>query len=468
MARQVAIAADGIHHRLFRSLLTLVVVILAVAFLTNVLVEHDIARACKHGVRALAVEQRALANLAAFVDAELAPRELARRLAELPADAWMLPTLAGWMQRPPAALATLREEGESLLRDEAWFNALPPGHRRLLAGKATREEAFTRLATPEGRKQFEQAAHAIPLKLPAGLTEFAERRDEFLARLDTAAGDLSRARLALAATLDGMPFSDWLATTPSDTAEAALRDAGLVLPPAHLTALQTRARERSEERRLIELLRTPALAAAWKDAFGGLLEQQAALATLVADNARARWLRSQATTLNLPLDATLVAAAHRLTTARVVIETDERLTTVYGTREGLGGGMFWLVLVSFLVCAAGITNAMLISVIERFREIATMKCLGALNGFIARLFLLEAAFLGLVGGLFGVLLGLVIGIGRMAVSYGHWVGRFFPWADLASGALIALLCGLALTTLSALYPAFSAARMLPMEAMRIE
>ena len=130
--------------------------------------------------------------------------------------------------------------------------------------------------------------------------------------------------------------------------------------------------------------------------------------------------------------------------------------------------MFWLLVVSFLVCVAGITNAMLISVIERFREIATMKCLGALNGFIARLFLLEAAFLGLVGGLLGVVLGGAIGIGRMAAGYGQWVARFFPAADLAAGAGIAVACGLALTTLSALYPAFSAARMLPMEAMRVE
>jgi ABC-type lipoprotein release transport system permease subunit len=97
-----------------------------------------------------------------------------------------------------------------------------------------------------------------------------------------------------------------------------------------------------------------------------------------------------------------------------------------------------------------------------------MKCLGALDGFIARLFLMEAALLGIVGGIVGVLLGCLIGIARMFASYGHWVSRFFPVADLASDAAIAVTCGLALTTLSALYPAFSAARMLPMEAMRVE
>jgi ABC-type antimicrobial peptide transport system permease subunit len=140
----------------------------------------------------------------------------------------------------------------------------------------------------------------------------------------------------------------------------------------------------------------------------------------------------------------------------------------YGDRPGLSANMFWLLVVSFMVCMAGITNAMLLSVIERFREIATMKCLGALDGFIAKLFLMEAAFLGLVGGLFGVLLGAAIGVARMAVAYGDWVGRFFPWSSLMVTAGIAVACGLVLTTLSALYPAWSAARMPPIEAMRVE
>ena len=111
---------------------------------------------------------------------------------------------------------------------------------------------------------------------------------------------------------------------------------------------------------------------------------------------------------------------------------------------------------------------MLVSVLERFREIATMKCLGAMDGFIARLFLLEAAFLGLVGGVLGVLLGGVIGVVRMSAAYGEWVWRFFPWAELFGTAGTAIVCGLGLATLSALYPAFAAARMPPMEAMRVE
>ena len=47
----------------------------------------------------------------------------------------------------------------------------------------------------------------------------------------------------------------------------------------------------------------------------------------------------------------------------------------------------WLVVMSLLVSAVGITNSMLMSVTERYKEIGTMKCLGALDSFIVKLFL---------------------------------------------------------------------------------
>ena len=60
---------------------------------------------------------------------------------------------------------------------------------------------------------------------------------------------------------------------------------------------------------------------------------------------------------------------------------------------------------ALLVCTVGITNSMLMSVSERFREIGTMKCLGALNSLIVRLFLIEALFMGFVASFAGWVLG---------------------------------------------------------------
>jgi ABC-type lipoprotein release transport system permease subunit len=56
----------------------------------------------------------------------------------------------------------------------------------------------------------------------------------------------------------------------------------------------------------------------------------------------------------------------------------------------------WLVIMSLLVCAVGITNSMLMAVTERFREIGTMKCLGALDLFVVELFLLESGLMGVI------------------------------------------------------------------------
>ena len=73
----------------------------------------------------------------------------------------------------------------------------------------------------------------------------------------------------------------------------------------------------------------------------------------------------------------------------------------------------WLVSIGLLVAVIGITNAMLMSVTERFREIGTMKCLGALDRFIVEILLFESAFLGLIGSCIGCVVGtLAPGSGR--------------------------------------------------------
>jgi len=65
----------------------------------------------------------------------------------------------------------------------------------------------------------------------------------------------------------------------------------------------------------------------------------------------------------------------------------------------------WLVTMSLIVCTVGIANSMLMSVTERFKEIGTMKCLGALDAFIVKLFLLEACFLGIIASFIGFAIG---------------------------------------------------------------
>jgi hypothetical protein len=129
----------------------------------------------------------------------------------------------------------------------------------------------------------------------------------------------------------------------------------------------------------------------------------------------------------------------------------------------------FIVVVSLLVTVIGISNAMLMSVTERFRDIGTMKCLGALSSFVRTIFLLEASFMGAVGGAFGVLLGFVFAVGSYLLPYGldlALVALGQHPGQLALAAVGSLVAGIALSVVAALYPATLAARMVPADALR--
>jgi len=128
----------------------------------------------------------------------------------------------------------------------------------------------------------------------------------------------------------------------------------------------------------------------------------------------------------------------------------------------------WLVILSLLVCVVGIVNAQLMAVTERFREIGTMKCLGALDRFILRLFMLEAGMQGLAGAGIGALVGAVFSLLNGWLRFGTVALATLSWANLAGSVGIAMAVGCLLSLLGVLYPALVAARMQPVEAMRAE
>lgn len=138
------------------------------------------------------------------------------------------------------------------------------------------------------------------------------------------------------------------------------------------------------------------------------------------------------------------------------------------SETGLSAKEKWLVVLSLLVCVVGIVNAMLMSVAERVREIGTMKCLGALDGFIIKLFLLESSFQGICGTIFGIILGFVLTFIRSLIAYRLYAIIYFPWVGIIESALLSLAIGTILSVFAAIWPAYSAARMQPVDAMRVE
>jgi putative ABC transport system permease protein len=116
----------------------------------------------------------------------------------------------------------------------------------------------------------------------------------------------------------------------------------------------------------------------------------------------------------------------------------------------------WMTGLSLLMSLVGVTNAMLMSVAERYREIGTFKCLGASDSFIVGVFLTEAVILGAVGSAVGGLLG----------SYG--AAMLFGQRVSMDTVLIAMGIGMLMTILAAIVPAFQAARMPAAAALRTE
>ncbi len=128
---------------------------------------------------------------------------------------------------------------------------------------------------------------------------------------------------------------------------------------------------------------------------------------------------------------------------------DESLTTL---TLGLGA-------VALLVGAVGIANVMVISVLERRREIGVRRALGATRTAIASQFLSESVLLSALGGLTGAFLGVAV----TAVFAGEqgWT-VVVPWTPVVAG----LGCSLVIGTVVGLYPALRAASVPPTEALR--
>ncbi len=134
----------------------------------------------------------------------------------------------------------------------------------------------------------------------------------------------------------------------------------------------------------------------------------------------------------------------------------------------------FMAVVALVVAGLGITNTMLMSVLERTREIGVMKAVGARDRHVLGLFLVEGALIGAVGGGLGVLLSWLASFpgDRVAKALvGKHAGLQFEGSlFLFSGWLLAgapLLVS-ALTILSAVYPARRAARVNPIAALRHE
>ena len=185
-----------------------------------------------------------------------------------------------------------------------------------------------------------------------------------------------------------------------------------------------------------------------------------------------RFGRSIITTAGITLGIAFlvfVVISNEIATSTVGGGASEQLMDLGEEQEtGISTKDKWLIIMSLIVCVVGITNSMLMSVTERYREIGTMKCLGALDHFVVILFLLESGFQGFAGALVGALIGLVASLLMGLANFGLDIFMDFPLLSVFLWILGASVLGMLLAVVGAAFPAWRAAKLPPAEAMRTE
>ncbi len=149
------------------------------------------------------------------------------------------------------------------------------------------------------------------------------------------------------------------------------------------------------------------------------------------------------------------AADFTITSQQSILDTANAITgALTAVLSGIAG-------ISLLVGGIGVMNIMLVSVTERIREIGLRKALGATPTVIRRQFLVEAAVLGLAGGVAGV----VLGTGG-SIALASAIGQPIIVSPLATALALTVSVGVGL--IFGVYPASRAARLAPIDALRSE
>jgi hypothetical protein len=500
VGRCFGLAFSSMSYRFFRSMVTVSVLALAVAFLAHMLIygmiEHrtklsaynELRDSRSHGewvtrLTAPDPEGVILANIALALRPTQGDPEQGRgvggtdRTAEY--KVWSGATADEWAEAQAAA-----REVEAVYQ---YFQGLPPAAQAILTSGLEPSAALARLARPELFEAFQ--GHLAELRLEPPLGDIAvlkrlvqESQPRLAALVDRIqAGQLraigrvreafgGQSATARTAVVPGSPRAI-LAAPPAELAKA-LADAGFHFDSRTLDGLARFARRDALLATLTRGLDQPAVKTAVVQKIG--LERAnintARVLELVDSEARATWLAGVLSDQPQPIQ---VEATEVLALAND-LRREARLAQAVGDevpdqRQGLLAvppWMQWLIALSFLVCMVGVANAMTMAVTERFTEIATMKCLGAMNGVVMTLFLIESSMQGLVGAIAGLILGIGLALGRGLAGYGGLMA--VPGNDLLLGSGVCLAAGMVLAVVAAVGPAWMAARLAPMEAMRIE
>ena len=475
IARTLAMTFNGMRHRVVRSIITVMVITVAIAFMMNTVGESLL----KHGV-AQSISQRILdmrltSRWHAMLSQPPALEALISRIADAPTGGQFMIQSQRFSDFDDDQMFALHATVTQADLYLTWFERLNYGQRRRLAHTASGSAIFDRLGSAQTYARFDRGLSAMTsIRLPTQRKPF----DDFLVDWPMTKKELTqiqaghqRAVDRITRSLTGDTLMDALRQADGAFGDV-IRDAGFELDDAIAVALSQQGMQQAMattvEATLAHLPIRQALATKL-DLLPGEVEVKQ-FWPAVRHRRDARWFLDVLTTHNMaPTSLTadeLAAMARRKRIESALIMASR--AGADATDDSSHGRLIWLVIVSMVVCVVGITNAMLMTVTQRFREIATLKCLGALDGYIATAFILEACMLGVVGGAIGALAGTLIAMMRMFGEFGRLLESAISVPSLFGVIGLAIAVGVLLAAVATVLPAVKAARLVPMQAMRVE
>lgn len=144
-----------------------------------------------------------------------------------------------------------------------------------------------------------------------------------------------------------------------------------------------------------------------------------------------------------------------------IIRSDSLSQTLVENLQFVSMAAVFIGIITLLGAAIALMNIMLVSVTERTREIGVRKAIGAKASTIRKQFLTEAVLICFMGGIGGIIFGILIGNVVSLIGGGAFI---IPWFWMLLASILCLLVGL----ISGAYPAFKAAALDPIEALRYE
>lgn len=498
LAKCLRLTLSGMSYRLFRSTVTVSILALAVAFLVTIV---------SHGVYSFAIQVAAydelsetrlmgeLINRMGSVDRQRTIVDTLSRKQAFDAEAGELnrDALSGaqvellgriaeyqtWAGLPEDEFNTAQATALSVTTFEDWLQSLPAASQAVLLSDSEPDQLLRNLEDTAAFDAFMERVQSLtlvvePVNERDALRELiTTQRASMLAVVDRIQTGHRQATQAVAEALGNVPAEQALIDPPANLAEL-LSEQGYSLASDAVARLKAYAQQQADFMLMRAAFDRRTVRQAVARETGERIQDVSfdLAVSYITNQERATWF---AETLN---DAGIDALnADRVLELTLLKQRTDQLQGAIGDEQPEPGeGLFglpertqWLVALSFLVCAVGVANAMLMSVTERFTEIATMKCLGAMDGFVMMMFVIEAAIQGFVGGCIGLVLGVVLALLRVSVEYGGMLNMGTDsLMQVGLAMIVSLIVGMALAVVAAVGPSYVAASLAPMEAMRID